>query len=187
MGCIDFETVLTSITSAAHDDVIAIIVNTLEGVECQVGAIKVENSLHGLFGLGTLNCDLSVALALVFNLHIKVCSLLVNPSHVLVDIGSIDNEEVVVLAHGVNQQVVNGATIRIKHHTILDAANFHLGDVVSEDVVHKLLSLGTSNVNLTHVRYVKNAHCITHCVVFLYYTLVLDGHVKTAKGAHQGT
>ena len=185
VACINLKTVLASVTSAANDDIVAIIVNTLEGIESQVGAVEIENSLHGFLGLWTLYCNLPVALALVVDFHVKLCSLLVNPSHVLVDIGSIDNEEVVILAHGVNQQVVNSTTVRIEHHAILDAANLHLGDVVGEDVVHKLLSLGTSDANLAHVRHIKDAYVVAHCIVLLNDALVLNGHIKTAKGSHQ--
>ena len=187
VACIHLEAVLAGVTSAAHDDVVAIVINHLEGIECQVGAVEFENIHHGLLGLGTLHCYLSVALALVLDFHVKLSSLLVDPSHVLVDVGSIDNEEVVVLAHGVNQEVVDGATVGVKHHAILDAAHSHLGDVVGEDIVHKLLRLGASNVHFAHVRDVEDANCVAHCIVFLYYAGILDGHVKTAKGAHQGT
>ena len=154
-------------------------------IEGQVTAVDVQYGGHGLLGLGTLNGQLRVVVALVVDLDVKVGGLLVDPSHVLVDVGGVDDQEQVVLAHFVHQQVIHGSSVGIEHHAIEHLAHLGTGDVVGEDIVDKFLGLGTSDAHLTHVRHVEHADGLAHGVVLGLDAIVLDGHVIACEWAHQ--
>ena len=151
MACVDFEAVFTGVARAAHDDGFAIILHGLECVENEVGSVDFEHALQHGFAVGTLYGELTVDVALVVNLHVEVFSVFHNPSHVLIDIGGVDNEEKVVFAHLVHQQVVDGATVGVEHHAVEDFTHWGIGDVVGEYIVYEFFCFRACDFHFTHV------------------------------------
>ena len=120
------------------------------------------------------------------DLNVVAFSLLANPCHVLVDVARIDDQEILLLAAAVNQQVVDRAAVLVEHHAVEDGAVGEGADIVGEDMVHKLLSLRAGDEHLAHVAHVEDAGPVAHRVVLLDDSGILDGHVKTGKRAHLG-
>ena len=94
---------------------------------------------------------LTIKVATVLEVDVKACGMLLHPCPVLVDIGSIDDEEEVVLAHLVDQQIVDGTTILVAHHTIIDLTYGCASNVVGKDVLHIALCIPALHRNLSHV------------------------------------
>ena len=93
--------------------------------------------------------------------------MLLHPGHVLVDVGGVDHEEKVVLAHLVYQQVVYSASVGIAHHAVEDLADGGVFHIVGEDVVHIPLGIGALDAYLTHVRYIEHTAVLAHGVMLL--------------------
>ena len=74
-----------------------------------------------------------------------------HPFYVLVDVGSVDYEEEVVLCHLVHEQVVNGSAILIAHHSVENLAWFGSAHIVGEDVVDVSFGVRTLYGHFAHV------------------------------------
>ena len=108
--------------------------------------------------------------------------MLLHPRPILINIGGIDDEEEVVVAHLIDQQVVDSAAILIAHHTIIYLTHRSARYVVGKDVLHIAFSILATNRHFTHVTDVKESYLLTHCHVFWRNTCILNRHDKTAKG-----
>ena len=111
MATIHLETILARITRAAHDESLTLRVHGLEGIKRQFLACQPQALCHHLLGIGPLQGNLSVGVALVLGNHVEGLCLSLYPGIVLVDIGGIDNEEELVVGHLVYKQIVYGAAI----------------------------------------------------------------------------
>ena len=151
MAGIDFKAVLACVARAAHDDGLAVALQFLVGVEREVAAIDAEHALELFLGLGALQSQLAVEVALVCDAHVVVLLLLVEPGHILVDVGSVIDQEEVVVAHLVDQQVVDSAAVGIQHHAVIHLALGGIPHIVGEHVVHIFLCIGAGDSRLAHV------------------------------------
>ena len=115
-------------------------------------------------------------------LDVEACCVLLHPSHVLVDVCCVDDEEEIVLAHLIDQQVIHRSAVRIEHHTIIYLSDGCSGDVVREDVLNVALSVGTRDAHFAHVTHVEDAAMLAYGIVLVGDVRVLDGHDEAAKG-----
>ena len=113
--------------------------------------------------------------------------MLLHPSYILVDVGCVDDEEEVVLAHLVDEQVVDGAAVLIAHHAIEHLSVGGSLDVIGEDVLNIALGIFTLDGYFAHVRNVEDAAMLAHSVVLLLDVAVLDRHVKACKRGNEGS
>ena len=120
-------------------------------------------------------------------LDIESFEMSAHPFHILVDVGGIDDEEEIVLAHAVDEQVVHGSTILIAHHAVEDFSVGSPCNIIGEDVVDIALCVRPCNSYLSHVGYVEYATVISYGLMLIYDRRVLDGHVVAAKGRYQST
>ena len=77
--------------------------------------------------------------------------MLLHPRPVFIDIGCVDNEEEVVLAQLIHQQIIDGTAILIAHHTIIDFPNRSTCDIVGEYMLDITLSILTLDRHFAHV------------------------------------
>ena len=181
---IDFKSIFSGVAGAAHDNGFAIVGECFKGVEHQIGGINAKHLLQHVFAIRPLHSELTVDIALVVHLHVEILSVLFNPRHIFVDVGSINHQEEMVVAHFVHQQIVDGATVFVEHHPVVDFTHRRIGDVVGEDIIHEFLGFGTRDVYFAHVRNVEHAHILAYGIVLLHDALILDRHVETAKRTH---
>ena len=186
MGTIDLEAVLARVACAADDDGLAADLNLLEGVEHELGTVQAERGQHQRLCLGSLDGELGVVVALVLGLGVEALDLLLNPGVVLVDVGSVDDEEEVVLAHLIDEQVIHSAAVGIEHHAVEDLAHVGSGHVVRKDVLHEALSLRTRDAYFAHVANVEDADLLTYGIVLRRNVGIDERHVEAAKGHHLG-
>lgn len=88
-----------------------------------------------------------------------------------------------MLAHLVDQQVVDGATVGVAHHAVEDLANGGSSYIVCEDMVDEALGVLTRDECLTHVGYIEYTAMLAHGVVLFDNRRVLDRHVEASKVA----
>ena len=117
----------------------------------------------------------------MFQSDVKTFGLFLNPSPVLVNISCIDDQEVAVCSHLIDQQVVHYTAIFVAHHAIENLSGIHLGDVVRKDMVDVTLGIGTTYQDLAHVTDVKDATSLTYGLMLVDDARILDGHVETSE------
>ena len=128
---------------------------------------------------------MTVVVGAVLLVDIEALGLLLHPGPVLVDIRGVDNEEEILLAQLIDQQIVDGAAVGIAHHAIEYLAHRGTGHVVGEDVLHVALSLAAAHRDLAHVAHVEEAHMFAHGLMLHSDAGILDGHDEAAEGRHQ--
>ena len=148
---IQLESIFARISCAAGNDGLAVNVYLLERVEGKVANLESQQALYHLFALGALHGHLTVAIRLVVDDHIVTLALLYYPGMVLIDVRCIHHKQIFPFAHGIHEQVIHAATVRVAHDAVVDFAVGCTGDVVGEDVVDKLLGIGAGDEDFAHV------------------------------------
>ena len=122
-------------------------------IESQFGSLLESENLSNYFlSLRTLNCNLTPIVRIIYNNHVKSCSLGLDPLIILVNVSSIDNkQEMIRFEFTIYQKVIYNTTILMKHHSIKDFSCFKTSDFISKDVIYKFFRIRTADKNLTHV------------------------------------
>ena len=186
MRGIDFKAVLAGIACAAHDNGLALHVHLLERVEHQFLTRQAQHLLNNLLGLRALHGQLPVVVALVLGHGVELLHLFAYPGKVLVDVGSVDDQEEALVALLIHQQVVDGSAIGVEHHAVEDFAHGGTADVVGEDVLHEFLSLAARHQHLAHVAHVEHTAGGSYGHVLIGNVGVLNWHLESTKGDHLG-
>ena len=180
-----FKSVLAGVAGTAYKESAAVgQCCFLECVEGEVGAVYAEHVFHYILGERSLYGKFGEFVAQIVYLYIESFSTFVHPPDVLVDIGGVYNEQKVVFAAPVHQQVVDCAAVRVQHHAVENLAVRSSGNVVCEYVVHKFFGIGTGHKHFAHVAHIEYTAGVAHGVVFLRYSGVLYRHVESCKRSH---
>ena len=183
MRAIYLKTILTSIARTGDDD----IADSLHGIKSQFLTGKTQHTFHDILCLRSLYGNLTIEVTAVLQIDVEACGMLLHPSPVLINVGSIDDKEEIVLSHLIHQQVVHRTTILVAHHAIKDLSCRHTCYVVRKDMVHIALRILALYRHLAHVRHIKQPHMLTDSHVLWCYSriLVKEGHVKSAELHHR--
>ena len=144
MGTEDLEAILACVACAAnqnHFSPLFVPVELLEHSEQQFLAIKTQHVQQDSLRVGTLNGQLTIIGALVLDHHVKLPCLRLDPSPVFILSTSIDDNEEAVVSLLVDHDVVDRASILVKHHAIHRVPSSQNGYIVREDVLHETLCL----------------------------------------------
>ena len=180
---VNLKAVLASISCAADDDV----ADSLHGIECEVSTLVPEHLLHYSLGLRSLYSELSVIVRDIPHVDIEALGVLCHPCPVLVDIGSVDDDEEVVVTHLVDEEVIDCSAISVKHHAVENLPYGHILNVVGEDVVDVTLSVRTFHSHLAHVADIENTTGVADSLMLVDNTRILYRHIKTAEGADESS
>ena len=115
-------------------------------------------------------------------IDVEACGVLFHPVDIFVDVSGIDDEEEVVFAHFVDEEVVDCAAVWVEHHAVVDLSDGCSGDVVSEDVLNVSFGVGSGDAHFAHVAYVEYTAIVAYGVVFVCDVGVLNWHDEAAKG-----
>ena len=181
MRAVDFEAVLAGIAGATDDDV----AHDLCRIELQFLACESKHFLHYALCLGALHGELSVVVALVVQVDVEAFGVLLHPGYVLVDVGCIDDEKEVVLAHFIDEQVIDCSAVGVEHHAVVYLPDGCLTDVVGEDVLDVALGIGSRDAYFAHVTDIEHAAMLTDCIVLVRDVCVLNRHDESAEWRHQ--
>ena len=189
MRTIDFKSVLTRISRAAHDNCASLVMaaavtleaNGLDGVECEFGALQSKHLLNHLLRVGTLHRQLSVEVGAVLYVDVITLGMLSHPCPVLVDVCGIDDDEEVILAHLIHKEVIHRTTVLIAHHAIENLSRFHSPNIVGKDMVDVSLGIRTLDSYLAHVGHIEHSTGIAHSLVLVLDVGILDRHVESAE------
>ena len=187
---VDLESVLASVTGTADDDPHSGILEILECVECQAGGVGgVTENLHEcLFGLRALERDLSPVVGIVDQFHIVTLGVILYPEEILLDVGGVHHEKIVVSGELlVNQKIIHGATVRVKHHSVQHLTRNHRTDVIGEYVVDELFRVRAADEDLTHVRHIEHTHIVADRQMLLCDRRVLNRHIESSERTHLGS
>ena len=115
-------------------------------------------------------------------LDVEAFGVSLHPSHILVDVCRVDDEEEVVLTHLIDEQVIHRSAVGVEHHTIIYLSDGCPSHIIREDVLNVTLSVGTRDAHFAHVTHVEDAAMLTHGIVLVGDVRVLDGHDEAAEG-----
>ena len=115
--------------------------------------------------------------------------MLLHPSPILIDVGSIDDEEEIILAHLIYEQIIHRSTILITHHAVKDFPYWNSSNIIGKNVVDIALGIRTLHSDLAHVGDVEETYMFTNSQMLWSNTSILikQGHIETPKGDHRGT
>ncbi|OPZ77851.1 MAG: hypothetical protein BWY77_01620 [bacterium ADurb.Bin431] len=137
--------------------------------------IQCRELLQGLLGHRPLQGEQGVAVALVGQGN-AADEVTVGPFPVLVQIGGIDDHQIVV-GEAVDEQIVDDAPLRVAHRRILHLTDVHLADIVDGDLLQKGLGIGSLDNEFAHMGDVEEADGGADPAMLLDDAAVLDGHI----------
>lgn len=109
-----------------------------------------------------------------------------HPGEVLVDHRGVDDEEEVVRAGAVGDEVVDDAAALVEHQGVMAVAWGEGEEVVGEEGIEPPGGGFATDDELAHVGDVEDPAVVADGVVFLEDRLVLDGHVPAGEGDEAG-
>ncbi len=89
-----------------------------ESIELKIGTGYSQYLFHHGLGFGTLYGELAEFVAKRDDLHIIAVGVFHDPCHILVNIGSIDHKEEIVVATLVDKKIVHDAPLGVAHHAV---------------------------------------------------------------------
>ena len=95
--------------------------------------------------------QLAITVRAVVERDVKSLGVAFHPIHIFVNVGSIDDDEIVLMSHLVDEQVIYGATVGVAHHAIVYFALWGVLDVVGEYVVYIFFGVWTAYAYFAHV------------------------------------
>ena len=148
--------------------------------------IKVLNVVKTFDGFRALDSQLGGTVGRVF--QFRAYRIMAHaPIPILVDITSIDYQEVFFRFIMVDQQVVHDTSLVIREASILSLANRQHGSVVRSDALDESQRVRAFYPELTHVGNIEHTDAVHNGHVFVDNTGVLDRHVETCKFMHFGS
>ena len=106
------------------------------------------------------------------------------PRKILVNLRSVHDEQPLVVADAVDDEVVNHAAALVEHQRVLPAADGEFLDVIGEHPVQPRGGTVAAREKLPHVRNIEDAQRSADGMMFGDDACVLHGHVPTAKADH---
>ncbi len=142
-----------------------------------------------MLGFRPLQSYLTIIIGTVLQVDVKTSGMLLHPSPILIYIGSIDNEEEIILAHLIYQKVIYCSTILIAHHAVVYLTHRCIGYIIGEDMLHITLGIRSFHRNLAHVTHIEEACMFTYSQMLWCDTRILiqQRHIKPTKRHHCST
>jgi hypothetical protein len=134
-----------------------------EAIVLDGGEVDRGERLQNLLRQRTLDGDLGPAVGLVLDLDVALAvGELLQVGEVLVGVRGVDHQQVLVVGHAMDQQVVDEGPLRVHQPGVLGPPNGELGVVVARDELDEAEGAGAAHEDLTHVRHVEEARARTH-------------------------
>ena len=108
-----------------------------------------------------------------------------HPCRVLITVAGVDDDEVVVGFHAVDDQIIDHAAFIVAEHAVAHVAVLHFGDVGGDEMLDVCQSVLAAEDELSHVRHVKKACLLANGhVLGQNARRVLHGHQEAAEFYH---
>ena len=89
-----------------------------------------------------------------------------HPRRVLVAVAGVDDNQVIVLRHAVDNQIVDHAAFVVAEHAVTHVAVKHFGNIGRDEVLNVLQRVLAMEDQLSHVRHIKKTCLFAHCHMF---------------------
>ena len=106
---------------------------------------------------------------------------------ILVDVGSIDHQQIGQLVNAIDQNIIDDTAFAIRQARVLHLAVEEFRHVVRGDTLQEGESLRALDPDLAHMAHVKDTHAVANGSVLVVNARKLDGHIVTRKLGHLGT
>jgi tRNA A37 N6-isopentenylltransferase MiaA len=102
--------------------------------------------------------------------------MILQPCKIFIRASRIHDEQILLFADAIYNQVVNDPAAVIEQKRVLARANSELVDIVSQHAVKPIATTSAVHDELAHVRNVEDADIVSHCQMFLDDAGVLHRH-----------
>src|ERR1043165_1734739 len=160
---VELEAVLAGVAGAGDDGIDAVDVAAREAVVLDRTEVDVDERLEVALRVRALERELRVVRALVPDFRIHALRAVGEPLEVLVLIRGVDDDEVVVRADAIDEDVVDEAGGGVEKAVVLRAAVLELRDVVAGGALEQRERVGALDRELAHVRDVEKAGAGAPC------------------------
>ena len=106
------------------------------------------------------------------------------PVPVLLDIGSVDNQQILLLFVLIDQQIVYNTAILIGKASVLYFTGRKGGHIVRSDFLQKVQSMRAFHPKLSHVGDIEYADALANGEMFVDDTGIFDRHIVSRKFVH---
>ncbi len=148
------------------------------------GQGDVGERLEDLLGQRALEGQLGVGVALVLDLDREALGVAGDPGEVLVVVGRVDDEEIFLRAHAVDEHVVDEGRFGGHQGRVLDLAGGELGGVVRGQMLDIGQGVLAGDQDLAHVADVEEAGLRPHGHMFGDDAGIFDRHLPADEFDH---
>ena len=187
-GQVDLKAVFSGV-AGARDERVGNAANRAPGepIILDRAQIRLGELGQGVLGPRPLDRELGVVVAVVADVHAgKGTHLGANPLVVLLAGAGVDDQQVVVVAEFVHQDVVDKGSLGIEHGRVLGLAHGQPGGVVHGEGLDRRQRARTAELDIAHVADVKESYAGADRHVLRGNAGVLDRHVPAAEIDHFG-
>src|SRR5437016_628534 len=103
------------------------------------------------------------------------------PRKILLDLRRINDEQKYPVAKSVKNQIINDAAVIVEEKSILPLTDIQLRDIIGQHGVEPVTRAVSRDDELSHVRNIEHPDCVSHGLMFVHDSGVLDRHEPAAK------
>ena len=152
-----------------------------------LGVKTFSNLAKDVFSIGSLQGHFCCFHRKIADGHVTF-QVLVKPSPVFFNVGSVNHEHILGSVIAINQQIIDNATIFTAHHVVLNLAVDKSRNIVGHQAVDPFFGISTNDTHFTHMRHVKQTSLVaTGQVLFFNTQWILDRQLPTAEVNHGAT
>jgi hypothetical protein len=96
-------------------------------------------------------------------------------------VGCVDAEEIMILRHFVNQDIVYYPAVRVQQRRVLRLAHFEFAGMIRSHEIGQGAGVGPVDFDLSHVADIEQPHRRAYRVMFFDDAGILDGHLPPAE------
>ena len=188
-GQVDLKSVFSGV-AGARDERVGDAANRAPGEPIILDRAQVGLGQLGqrILGPRPLDRELGVVVAVVADVHAgEGAHLGADPLVVLLAGAGVDDQQVVVVAEFVHQDVVDKRSLGIEHGRVLRLARGQLGGIVHGEGLDRRQRARTAELNIAHMADVKEPYAGADRHVLRGNAGVLDRHVPAAEIDHFGS
>src|SRR6266404_6750540 len=110
--------------------------------------------------------------------------MFLQPREIFFRASGVHDEQKVLVADPINNQVINNASALIEEKTVLTRTHIEFVDVVCEHRVEPIARARSTDDKLSHVRNIEDANAVSDGLVFSNDAGVLNWHEPTGEWNH---
>jgi hypothetical protein len=106
------------------------------------------------------------------------------PGKIFLNLRGINDEQKFQLADSIENQIINDAAVIIEEKSVLPLTDVQVRYIIGQQAVEPVTRIISRDDELSHVRNIEHADCVSHGLMFIHDAGVLHRHEPAAEGDH---